>query len=251
MIMVHFLRRDAFVCVAGAIVLSSYFAVQAPLQANPATGGVLSHHVGRFPLYAPSLVDALLQLGKHADQPLGIEYIDLKELRKPVQVDVPEGTLDNSIRAILGGRIGYSWYTRDGVVVITHAGISHGAANLLNRILPNFSIARCSPQEASLQLYMGLLRLLQPGIQGIAGDYNPGIGAKTVGPLRLIHPTVREVLNRIASEDGHVAWVIQVTPQEMGRLRTSGLWSLVEYNDASAMGHVGKRLQGAIQPFGN
>jgi hypothetical protein len=196
-------------------------------------------------------VDALLQLGKRAGQPLGIEYSDPEEVQKPLRVDVPDGTLDSALRAILAGRKGYSWKAEDGVVVVTHAGVPKGQGNLLNRVLPSFSIVRCSPQEASHQLEMALVLWLHPGIRGMAGDYSPGMTGKNVGPLRLTNITVRQVLNRIAREAVQLAWVIQVTPREMGQLPSSGLWLVVDYDEPFVMGHVGERIRYAMRPVGN
>lgn len=244
------LRRAVFLCVAGTVVLSNFVAGQTRTSPKPGIDEVLTRHVKTLPLQAPSLVDALLELGKHAKQPFGIEYIDIQELQKPLRVDVPDGTLDNALRAILAGRKGYSWHVEDGVVVVTHASLPKGQGNLLNKVLPSFSVARCSPQEAAVQLYMAVDLSLHPGIRGFAGDYSPGLWGKTVGPLNLTNITVREVLNRIASEARQIAWVIQVAPQDMDRLPSSGLWSLVDYEDASAMGHVGKLVRDAVQPFG-
>jgi hypothetical protein len=240
--------------VAGSIVLFltaiMYCSPEAkvPDRREAETDAALARHLVGFELRAPSLVDALLELGKRTNQPMGIEYVDDEALQNPVHASVPDGTLDEGLRTILGGREGYSWHVKDGVVLITNARAPKGRNNLLDTLLPTFSTPRCSPQEAGNLLYMNLGVSLHPGV-GVAGDYRPGLTGMRVGPMQMKNVSVRQVLNRIASEAGQLGWVVQVSPSEMSQHPSSGFWLLVDYHDASLMGHVGALIRQARAGF--
>jgi hypothetical protein len=240
-------KKGALLYLAVAFAASGCAGGEIRAGQNPHGDSTLMQRVERFQLQAPSLLDALLELGKRAKQPLGIEYVDPTELQKPIRIDLREGTFEDALRAILRGQKGYSWSAQNGVVVITHAGVPKGEANLLDRVLPSFSISAGTPEEASHVLEMDLFFSLHPGPVGIVGEYDPGLRekAKAVGPLRLTNVTVRQVLNRIAGDARDLAWVVGVPPGEMGQWKNTGLWFLVEYDDALVMGHVGERLRHA------
>ena len=129
---------------------------------------VLGKRVSGFRVQGLPLVDALIQLGMATGQPMGIEYVDLESLEKPTSFSLDHGTLGEGLRLILAGRKSYTWRVENAVLVVTNAFVRRGRANLLHRVLPAFSIPRCTLQEASHELEMDLTQQLHPGM-GIIG----------------------------------------------------------------------------------
>ena len=201
---------------------------------------VLGKRVSGFRVQGLPLVDALIQLGMATGQPMGIEYVDLESLEK----------LGEGLRLILAGRKSYTWRVENAVLVVTNAFVRRGRANLLHRVLPAFSIPRCTLQEASHELEMDLTQQLHPGM-GIIGDYNPGLKGLTVGPLEMKDVTVRQALDRLVEAAGQAAWVVQVLPRESDQAPSYGFWRVVEYNDGATVGRVGELILRVMYPVGS
>jgi hypothetical protein len=150
--------------------------------------------------------------------------------------------------AIMAPNKRYTWAYQDGLVMVRRLDTPPGVKNLLKEVLPEFSIQRSTLQEASLLLYMSLSHRLHPGPWGILGDYNPGLTNNLVGPLTMRDATVKQVLNRLVSEKKSAAWLVQVPPQFMDQLPSSGLWSIVEYDDP-ALKYAGENLRQNLLPY--
>jgi len=211
---------------------------------------VLGKRVSGFRVQGLPLVDALIQLGMATGQPMGIEYVDLESLEKPTSFSLDHGTLGEGLRLILAGRKSYTWRVENAVLVVTNAFVRMGRANLLHRVLPAFSIPRCTLQEASHELEMDLTQQLHPGM-GIIGDYNPGLKGLTVGPLEMKDVTVRQALDRLVEAAGQAAWVVQVLPRESDQAPSYGFWRVVEYNDGATVGRVGELILRVMYPVGS
>jgi len=190
---------------------------------------VLSQSVPSFKVERLSLVDALLQLGQQEGFPLGIEYVDREALQKPISVKMDETTVGEILEELLGQNRGYSWHVREGVLTVSHASVASGRENLLERVVPQFSVPRCSVGDASHLLLMDLKQELYPEIQGFAGEYSPGDLGNLIGPLKLRNVPVWRVLNRLVSVNKKAAWIVQVPPGHLDKLPSCGLWTIVEY----------------------
>lgn len=191
--------------------------------------GTNANAVPRFHVENLTLVDTLLRLAQQQHFPLGIEYIDVKAVTDPISLDTGPAPLGQVLSAILRLQVGYSWSVQDGVVRISHSDVPVGTANLLSHTLPDFIIPRMSITEASLALDHTLYADLNPGTVGWAGSYAGEISATKVGPYSMRSVTVREVLNRMVRDAGDAAWVVQVTPRNLDKLPSYGLWRVVEY----------------------
>ena len=191
--------------------------------------GIEGRRVNSFRVERVSVIDALLQLGRQEQIPMGIEYIDLQALEEPISVTTGPSTVAEVLNAILSKASGYSWSVRDGVVAISHASIGRNHRNLLNWRLSHFSVTKMTLADASHLLEMTLAHELQPDVKGWVGSYSPGNSRKTVGPLDLHDVSVRKALNRLVAQAGSAAWIVQVPPGGLGQLPSYGLWRIVEY----------------------
>jgi hypothetical protein len=171
-----------------------------------------------------------LKLGQQEHVALGIEYVSPEALEKPMSEDFRNATVGEIVRVLLGEGRGYTWRVRDGVLDVSHKSVATGKGNLLDRVIPEFVIRRCSLADASNVLYMSLNSQLHPEVTGYAGDYNPGDMQNLIGPLELRSPTVRQVLNRLISgSNKKAAWVVRVPPDSLDQLPSGGLWTIIEY----------------------
>lgn len=198
------------------------------VRANAQQGPVLSRRVESFNVDRLAMVDALLQLGQQEDLPLGIEYIDLESISKPISLEVHNETVEEVLARIL--RKGYHWDVQGPVLHITHEGVSPADKNLLDRPIADYPLPRTTVLFASHFLYMTLLAELHPD-EGTAGDFNPGDEGNLIGPLHLRNVPVRQILNRIVSEGEQrkAAWIVWALCGHLDQLPNGGLWDVVEY----------------------
>jgi len=192
---------------------------------------ILRNHVASFRVERLPLLDALLQLGQQEDVPSGIEYVDRQVLEKPISVRMDETTVGEIREMLLGRHKGYSWHFREGVVTVSHASDGSGRENLLDRVIPKFSVLRCTVGDASNLLRMDFQLELHPQIKGFAGDYSPGNSQNLIGPFKLRNVPVWKVLNRLVSANKKAAWIVQVPPGHLDKLPSYGLWTILEYEN--------------------
>ena len=182
-----------------------------------------------------AMLEALLKLGQQEHLPLGIDYVNLDAVEAPVRVSLEHATVAEILDAIVRQDPGYFWRLKDGVVVVSHEGSPTGPRNLLDYVLPVFSIPRCTLQEANQALWMTLYVRLHPETKGFAGTYRPGRVSTRVGPLNLKAGSVRQVLDAIVSGAGDAAWVAQVPPRYLQELPPTGLWRLIDFRDPNSL----------------
>jgi len=176
------------------------------------------------------MIDALLQLGQEQQVPIGIEYIDAAAFRSRITLHAQNSTVGSLLDTITH-RQGYHWFVQDAVVMVTHAEEPQGRRNLLNIHIADFEIDKeITLQAASSKLLGALYWRLNPDSRGIVGDYPTGNPKFTVGPLKIKNATVRQILNRIVSQHGNGAWVVQQAPWNMDKNPSYGLWRAFEYD---------------------
>jgi hypothetical protein len=220
-----------FLCVLSIAALQVNLprSLTAPQESPPHT--ILSKPVASFKVDRVCLVDALLQLGQQEGVPLGIEYVSREALEKPISLQMNETTAGEVIRTLLAQDRGYTWQIHDGVLNIGHESVAKRKDNLLDHVLPEFSVTRCAISDANNLLRMDLDRELHPQIQGFAGHYSPGDPQNVVGPFKLRNPPVWKVLNLLVSANKKAAWIVQVPPGHLDTLPSYGLWTIVEYEN--------------------
>jgi len=214
-------------------------------QARSVASELQSHPVASFGVRESNMIDALLQLGKEQQVPIGIEYIDAAAFRSRITLHAQNSTMGTLLDIITHGQ-GYRWLIQDGVVMVTHDGEPHGRKNLLNTRIPEFAIDKeITLQAASLKLLGALYWALNPHSMGIVGDYPGGNPKFRVGPLRMKNATVRQILNRTVSQRRNGAWVVPQPPWNMDKDPSYGFWRVIEYD-----GNHGAKYSGLLQVWG-
>ena len=214
-------------------------------RARPRGSDVSRRPVGSFRIRNLNLIDALLQLGREQQIPIGIEYVDAAALRNRATLEMRNTTVGNVLDRITHAQ-GYYWSSQGRVVTVSHKGAPDGRKNLLNLRISEFTITQeVTLQAASLQLLGKLLFILHPHATGIAGDYPSGNPQFRVGPWTIRNATVRQILNHIVSQHNDGAWVVQQAPWNMDKEPSSGLWRVFEYD-----GNNGAKYSGLLQVWG-
>jgi hypothetical protein len=231
-----------------ALLLCVLLCLSAPVaiaQVHPFSAELQQRPVASFDVEQQNMIDALLQLGQEQQVPIGIEYIDAAAFRNRITLHVRNSTMGELLDAITHGQ-SYRWFIQDGVVMVTHEGAPQGRKNLLNTRIPEFTIKReMTLQAASLKLLGALYWALNPHSTGIMGDYPGGNPKFLVEPLRMKNATIRQILNRIVSQRGNGAWVVQQPPWNMDKDPSYGLWRVFEYD-----GNHGPKYSGLLQVWG-
>src|SRR5229473_2016974 len=141
-------------------------------QSRTAVTVSLSRRVPFFAVKQRNLIDALLFFGGQEHIPIGIEYIDKAAFQQRISVEFRGRTVKEILDAITHP-VGYRWFIRGPVVLVTHDGALVAKSNLLNTRILQFRIGETSMHEASLALSLHLYFVLNPNSGGIAGD-SPG-----------------------------------------------------------------------------
>src|SRR5229473_6435533 len=202
-------------------------------QSRSATTISAPRRVSFFVVKQRNLIDALLSFGGQEHIPIGIEYIDKAAFQQRISVEFRERNVKEILDAITQP-VGYRWFIKGPVVLVTHDGALFGKSNLLNIRIPQFRIGETSMHEASLALSLHLYFVLNPNSGGIAGDSPGGNLAFRIGPFNLKNTTVRDILNEIVSQHSNGAWVVQQPPWTMGKDLGYGLWKVLEYDGSDA-----------------
>jgi len=216
-----------------------------------AQAGPMQRTVTSFNVTGVSRIDAILMLAQRQRIPLGIEYAGM-QLFEPISVRLSQTDVQGAASAIFPLDAGFRISSDDGVLVISHRKVPAAPLNVLDTRLANFSIPKCSLQEAYIRLANQLLAQLTPppGRRGITGSI-PGAGSVQIGPFTMSDVTVREVLNRIVREHGNAAWIVQVEPQVLSLPSGTDLekkvadgsliaWTVVEYSNRVVMEKIGQ-----------
>ncbi len=141
-------------------------------QSRSATTISAPRRVSFFVVKQRNLIDALLSFGGQEHIPIGIEYIDKAAFQQRISVEFRGRTVKEILDAITHP-VGYRWFIRGPVVLVTHDGALVAKSNLLNTRILQFRIGETSMHEASLALSLHLYFVLNPNSGGIAGD-SPG-----------------------------------------------------------------------------
>lgn len=150
---------------------------------------------------------------------------------------------DTDVRKVLDAitrPFGYQWSIEGHAVNVTHRGAMVGKRNLLNARISTFTVPETALGEADCRLRVAFYFASHPGSKGVLGDCLFGAINVRVGPLEIKNATVRQILNRMVSQHGNGAWIVQQPPWMMGKDLGYGLWKVLPYD--SPDGNYSKRL---------
>lgn len=178
------------------------------------------------------LSETLLKFSHEEHRPVAIEYVDQISMDRPVDVCLRNKTIRQALDSILLQGNGYRWKLRDGIVEVTNTRASKRGEDLLNRVIPVFTIAEGeTAQMSSTMLWWNLQMLFDPK-RGFAGDAMGG--SFSVKPATLLNRRVREILSYIVRNSGAEGWIVWGPPECLGFTPYCGLWYLIEGDSSDA-----------------
>jgi hypothetical protein len=218
--------------------------------AAPAQATLLDKAVESFDIERGNLVQALIKLGTEQHIPMGIEYVDLEAVEKPISVHLGRTTVGQAVGAMLSNLSGYRVRAEGPVLIISHVKTPSGRRNVLNRVLPRLVIKRTLLGFADGEVCLALLHALHPRAKGFVGDLHAERTHRFVGPIELRNVTVRQALNRLVAEYRDAAWAVQVPATQMdGAFWQCRVWTVFQYGP-TAPEHESQAIRRNLQPYG-
>ena len=202
--------------------------------ASTAGQEITRNQISGFRSEGVGLVATILRFSEEEKLPVAIEFIDAKALRQPLSVALGRMSIAQALDTILRHAPLYHWRWQDGILRITNENSLHGSNNLFDTVIPVFELKRkATVQEASVLLSMSLQNLISGSVNGYAGDFDPGDVRQSVGPVKLLHETVAEILSYIVVSSGAAAWLVTQPPDGLAKINQDGLWMIVQAWDSS------------------
>jgi hypothetical protein len=192
-------------------------------------------------------MDAVLQLAKQQDLPLGIEYVGAK-MFEPVTIHAEAKNLRAVLNMLFPAGSGFQLNVQNGVLNVSHSDVPRGRPNVLDRVLANFSMGRWPLWLAVDKLRSTIGQQLRPRFPygfgaSVSGPREP---EREVGPFSLSQVTIRQALDRIVRDRREAVWMAQALPENLG---SSGdlPCAIFEYDDWR-FAELGRRTQSIVLP---
>jgi hypothetical protein len=182
----------------------------------------------------PQPLDQLIDLAKHYQLPMGIEWVDEPEFSTSGSEPQapPEGptqgqpknsrvTLLQLVRRMVARIPGYTVSSAYGVLLISKPDIAQSQKNPLNLKIPAYQVQDADAYAAEFQLRVEIELTLNPPDptkgHGYGGGYgHPSGNSLSIKTINIAGQgmTVREILSRIAGQNEHILWVVHLAPSE-------------------------------------
>ena len=192
-------------------------------------------------------MDAVLQLAKQKDLPLGIEYVGAK-MFEPVTIHAEAKNLQAVLNMLFPAGSGFQLSVQKGVLNVSHSDVPRGHFNILDTVLANFSMGRWPLWLAMDKLRSTIGQQLRPRFPygfgaSVSGPREP---EREVGPFSLSQVTIRQALDRIVQDRRKAVWIAQSLPENLG---SSGdlPCAIFEYDDRG-FDELGRRTQNIVLP---
>ena len=199
-----------------------------------ATHGELEHAldttVKDFSLDGKPAVEGLLGLAYEYRLPMGIEYMDVNLVHKPVKVHLRNVTVREAIEMLLKPLREYRVSFSEGLVEVYSPGARRDRSNILNISIEHFEVSRVDALQASTNLQGEIFAKLHPGV-GFGGDtpYGQTAPSEPRVTLSLDHLKVYEILDAIVAKDGAAMWLVVVPPAGLSFFEWNR-WAIYNFN---------------------
>ncbi len=185
----------------------------------------LNKRVGHFDASGRTLVKCLLDLAYEYQLPLALEYVEDKALDQQLVLELRDQTLRGVLLAVVRNASGYQLSIAGGIVDVYAPRARENPANLLNKLIKNFSVSSADTHFADAALFCTLSREIEPS-SACVGSIVPGQwGTKQVS-VHMQNARVYEILNAIISENGSAIWTVTVPPADLSKTPIVDLWHI-------------------------
>lgn len=202
-------------------------------------GAKLAQEANFIPGRGPA-VDQLIEVAKHFNIPMGIEWAESASVVNPPPSLARGATVQELIDAILQPTPGYQLTLENGVLQIRSLALATDPRSLLNLRLSKFSVKNRTLFEARSALRLAVEMTLYPDeyTEGYISD--SGSPSGHVFDLKNItfhcsNLTVREILNHLIKASGNALWVARPSLNP-SRADESAVLSTIEERQSSGLG---------------
>lgn len=173
---------------------------------------LLSVRVREFSWKNASMAYNLVRLAYSYHLPIALEYIDRAALAAHPAPRLRGMTVSEALRTIIAVCPEYSVDVSHGVIDIYSPLARRDPSNLLNTIIPRFSVTDLDAGVASAALLDAVLAQRKPGMS--VAHSVAGVGGEKLS-LSVMNMPVYAILNKIIVSQGSSIWVVNVPPQKL------------------------------------
>jgi hypothetical protein len=191
-----------------------------PTAAEQSFHSKLAQHVSGFDSVNSSTVGQLIEFAKQFRIPMGIEWVERAGESSAKPVHARNITAQAVLEQIVKQRQGMGFSGSDGVVNVFDQSVISDSKNFLNLEIPHFKAENETLFGAEFWLKIDIERVLTPASGGFAGGHGYGIPRTDTFDKQNINlsvndATVRQLLDRIVSQQGNALWLVRILPSEM------------------------------------
>jgi hypothetical protein len=190
---------------------------------NLALDRKLDTKVPVFNTQGESFAKSFLNLVCGYKLPAALEYVDKDAIQRPLSLTVRKAPLRDVIRALVAKLPEYRVTFVDGTVDVYSPQARRDPNNLLNTVIPAFSVNYESLNGASTELASLLRAQITPGV-GLIGNVLESPDEPKI-TLNLRNKPVREILCAIIEANGSAVWAAVVPPERLSDPRVQ-LWAV-------------------------
>jgi len=172
----------------------------------------LNAHVSQYSLSANGLADAIAEIGKQFELPMGVEWVkDTKSIRV-LHLSWKDTTAGDIVGSVVRMYPPYSFRIERDVVHVFRPDLLDDTHNFLNLKVPDFFDIRHERGGMANVELRGVVqdivspRNLPPGA-GVAGEYATGLDEKPIS-ITLRGLTIREALCKLANASESKMWIV-------------------------------------------
>jgi len=172
----------------------------------------LNAHVNQYSLSANGLADAIAEIGKRFELPIGVEWVKDTESIRVLHLSWKETTVGDIIGSVVKRYPPYSFRIEQGVIHVFRSDLLTDRHNFLNLKVPDFFDVRNERAGMANVELRGVVqdivsaRNLPPGA-GVAGEYATGLEQKPIS-ITLRGLTIRAALSKLADASESKMWVV-------------------------------------------
>ncbi len=163
-----------------------------------------------------SMAHNLVHLAYSRHLPIALEYIDHAALAGHPTPRLRGVTVGEALRTIVAVCPEYSVDVSHGVVEIYSPLARRDGSNLLNTIIPRFTLTNLDAGVASAALLDAVFAHRRPGMS--VAHSVAGVGGERLS-LSVMNMPVYAILNKIIALQGSSIWTITVPPQKLSNLK--------------------------------
>lgn len=191
---------------------------ESPFQAK------LSETIPTFDASGRSPLLILLQLVYENHLPTGIEYLNAEALR-PISLRLEGKSVREVLSALIDQVPGLQVsYCTDHISVYSQQA-RDDPGNLLNKVIPEFSVVGDDTQNAAADLMCAVSRTVNPRTGCFASIAKGQWGSRAI-TLSVRNAPAREILDRIVAQNGDAIWTVTLPPEKLTTVPVVDLWHI-------------------------